>query len=397
MYGGSKQFYNAFIFKDVIYGQSSTGGFYKFIDEGTDYISGHIDEITSLCWLDSFILTTSLDKTSRIFLSNREVMRAQNHGYPISVGKFLNEDDLSIISGAQETIIRVLQPTYISYMAITSNDKLNEYLATENSKYSKEGPFKGLENYKIAAVPAELSLTNDAIDDFGFESLNEYLLSTTAFNEMKKLYGHYFDIVDLDVSKNYIVSVNKALTKKFSGLFLWNRDFKIIQYLEVHNSTINRVRFSPNGKYICTASKDKTSALLEINEEMILKHINTDHNRVVWDCTFSHDSLFYATCSRDKKIIIYDIPNNKKQNEFSFEHEVTTIDFNPTKYEILAGLESGELVKIIYNDKRFEIDFNFKIKSNSKKINIIRYNRDGRYVGVGGSDWLLTIYEIKYN
>ncbi|KAF9762610.1 Elongator complex protein 2 [Nosema granulosis] len=407
IYGGSKPFQNALMLNGTIYGQSTSGGFYKF-EDSCDFISGHTNEITSVDWKDSFVLTSSLDKTSRIFLDNREVSRPQNHGCPVTSSKFLNENDLTIISGAQETIIRVLEPTYITYMAITNDPRLNEYLTKENNLYinnnlctnknAEPRNFAGLEEYKLAAVPAELSLTNDVLEDFDFEGLSEYILSTTAFNETKKLYGHYFDVVDIDVCKKHIASVNRALSKKFSGVFLWNRQFEVLQYLEVHNSTINRVRFSPDGKYLATASKDKTSALFEIQntkEEIIVKYLNKDHSRIVWDCSFSHDSKFYATCSRDKKIIIYNVEDNRKLFEGVFDKEVTAVDFDPRSYDLVLGLESGEVDRIVFSGGLFRVDEGFRFKSNSKKINCLRFNSDGRYLAIGGSDWLLSIYETN--
>ena len=385
--GGVKPFINAFKFKDYIIGQSSTGSFYKFNECISDFLSGHTNEISSLDWNDKYLLTTSLDKTARIFYKNREVGRPITHGYEISAGRFINKKSLSVIIGAYETIIRVLDPTYIFYMSC-------EWMKKNHVEDSTFDFFKNLNDLKIAAVPAELSLTNDALEDYEFENVNEYLLSTTSFMEVKKIYGHYFEISDIAVSENFIASCNKSLSKKFGGIFLWNKNYENIAYLEVHSYGIIKIKISPDEKYLCSVSKDKTSCIYEIREGLNLKYRNFDHKRIIWDCAFSFDSRFYATCSRDRKIFVYDLhKDNKCISVHEFDSEVTALDFSPVNYLLVVGTEKGNLYQIVYENEQFILQKDY-LCAHSQRINCIKINHTGDVMATGGKDGLINIFEL---
>lgn len=380
VFGGSKIFYNALYILNKIVGQSHSGAFYLFDNGIKDFISGHTDEITSLDWNSDFLLSTSLDKTARIFFKHREIGRPVSHGYPLSSGKFMNKDNFKIVLGAQETIIRILDPTYIFYMSC------------DNIGCAEPKFFKNSEHYKLAAMPAELSLTNDVIEDYDFENLNEYLLSTTTFVESKKIYGHYFDISDIAVSSNFIASCNRSLTKKFAGIFLWNKNYELIDYKEVHNYGITKLKFSNNGKYLIAVSKDKTASIYEIDGGLNLKVRHMDHTRIIWDCGFSFDSLYYATCSRDKKVIIY--KNFILYQILKFNNEITCLDFSPVENLIVIGLETGEIIKIKEENKNFVTDIENIICAHSKKVTCVKFNDNGDFIACGGSDGLINVFEI---
>lgn len=434
--GGAKPFLNGGFMGDSIIGQSLSGSFYKFEEVVTDFISGHTDEIMSLDWNGDYLLSTSLDKTARIFVHNREIGRPLSHGYGLSAGKFLNDFDLSIIIGGQETIIRVFEPTFIFYLSCDwmnsniesklhllniSNEAFDKgdasNLKVQSNNINKEDSstdydkalngntkniisackdyFKNIDDYKMAAVPAELSLTNDVIEDYNFENVNEYLLSTTTFTEIKKMYGHYFEISDIDVSKNFIASCNKSLTKKFSGIFLWNKNFEILDYLEIHAYGIIKLKFSPDEKYLCAVSKDKTSSIYQINTKLCFMYRNTDHKRVVWDCSFSFDSKYYATCSRDRKVFIYDLSlGNQLRWCLELENEVTSLDFSPKTYILAAGTELGEIFLIRNVDSEFVLDRDSKYLAHSQRINTLKYNKNGNLLASGGKDGLINIFKF---
>lgn len=394
--GGEKTFFNVLMIGDAIIGQSCSGGFYKFQNELEHYISGHNDEISSIDWRGEFILTSSLDMTSRIFYRGLEVGRVQMHGYPLTSARFLNKDDLRFISSAQETILRVYEPTHAFYMScVYAEDNANgidaflDKLSISESKKSLYDFFDKVDDLKPAAVTAELSLTNELLDDFEFETLNEQVLSILRFNETKKVYGHYFEVADVAVSRNFIVSCNKSLLKKFSGIFVWNRSFELVQYIEEHEYGIQRLVFSPDDRYLAAVSKDKTSSVYEVGEEIRLTHRLVDHRRIVWDCCFSHDSKYLATCSRDKSVIVYEAPGFKKAFCMRFDCEVTSVCFSPCGLLLVLGLESGEIVVLEVHD---ELVVKRRKKEHSKRVTAISFSEDGSMCASGSADGMLKVF-----
>ncbi|CAG8763760.1 8144_t:CDS:2, partial [Cetraspora pellucida] len=75
--------------------------------------------------------------------------------------------------------------------------------------------------------------------------------------------------------------------------------------LKSHSLTITKIRFSHSDKLILSVSRDRTWSLFEKcegNQATPYKFItkNKAHARIIWDCSWSHDDLLFATASRDK-------------------------------------------------------------------------------------------------
>ncbi|KAG5858892.1 hypothetical protein KMI_10g15910 [Encephalitozoon hellem] len=398
-FGGKDAFFNVMVIGSSIIGQSRSGGFYKFSDDLESFISGHLGEVKSIDWRGEFLLTSSLDMTSRIFYKGHEVGRPQKHGYGLTSARFLNNDSLQFISSAQETILRVYEPTQVFYMsciyAETKERSMIESfgeMSISKSGKSIDDFFPAIDHLKFAAACAELSLTNEVLEDFAFESLNEQLLSVTTFNEIRKVYGHYFDVSDVAVSRNFIVSCNKSSLKKFSGIFVWSREFELVDYIEVHEYGIERLVFSCDGKHLAAASKDKTVSVYNVDKSIRLSQRLEDHKRIVWDCSFSYDSKYLATCSRDRSVLVYEGPEFRVKYVSRFDCEVTSLCFSPKEHLLIIGLESGDVVTL--RIEREELNVKKRSKEHGRRVSAISFNEDGSRYATGGGDGMVKVFLV---
>lgn len=396
--GGEKAFFSVLVVGDVVVGQSGSGGFYKFGDELESFISGHVGEVRSMDWRGEFLLTASLDMTSRIFYKGLEVGRPQKHGYGVTSARFLDEESLRFVSSGQETILRVYEPTQVFYMScVYSEDKQEglcgaiERMGVSGGTGSMHDFFHGVEEMKHAAVPAELSLTNEVRDDFVFECLNEQVLSVAVFNETKKVYGHYFDVVDVAVCGNFVVSCNRSSLKRFSGIFVWTRALEPVKYIEEHEHGIERLVFSYDGRYLAAASRDKTVSIYSVGEDIVgIKRIR-DHRRAVWGCSFSRDSRYLATCSRDRSLLVYEMPECRMRHSWRFECEVTSLCFSPKEDLLVVGLECGDVVVMSVSESGLVVER--REQEHSKRVSVVSFNQDGSRYGSGGADGMVKVFE----
>jgi elongator complex protein 2 len=94
-----------------------------------------------------------------------------------------------------------------------------------------------------------------------------------------------------------------------------------------HELTIVQLKFSYNGKYLLSVSRDRSwklyaardSTINELNNNEaaskatpprfeLVKSIgskNPYHTRIIWSCDWSHDDKYFVTTSRDKRACVW--------------------------------------------------------------------------------------------
>lgn len=95
------------------------------------------------------------------------------------------------------------------------------------------------------------------------------------------------------------------------------------------------------------------------------------HQRIIWCCSWTHDSKYFATGSRDGKVVIW-IKNQEKETQNGdyiglFEpcildlkgQSVTALCFAPTlvsdSYLLAIGLESGSIIFYLWDMRWSEL------------------------------------------
>lgn len=373
--GGVAEFMNVLVYQNRLLGHLKTGGIDK-LQKNEYFLSGHLGEIMDLDWKNNMLVTCSLDKTSRVFFDKKERARPQKHGFSLTSIKFLPSEKLRFVSSGQETILRMYEATQKFF--IICQDKNLEKIIFKNHS---------MDDYAYSAFLSELNLTNEIASQSNDEPLSENSLATDAFKEIKKAYGHFFEIKNIAVGKDIILSCNRSALNKYGGLFVWSMDGTKIQYVPCHDLGIQKIAISPNNKLAMTVSRDKSSCLYSIensNLEIIKRFF--DHNRIVWDCGFSRDSRLAATCSRDGSVILYDLRTFEICKTKSFSTEITSLCFSPSESYLAIGTNSGTLKILDYQLEVVE-----EMKAVGKSINVLRFDDTGKKIAVGGSDGLLRI------
>lgn len=106
-----------------------------------------------------------------------------------------------------------------------------------------------------------------------------------------------------------------------------------------HQGAVNSVSFSPNGKYIATASEDGTARLW--NQEGNLEVELIGHQGKVRSVSFSPNGQYIATASEDSTAILWDLSGNSITQFIGHQAWVGSVSFSPNGQYIATASEDG--------------------------------------------------------
>ncbi|KAJ3034748.1 Elongator subunit elp2 [Rhizophlyctis rosea] len=349
-------------------------------------ISGHFASVEQLVWdpTGQFLLTTSLDQTTRLFAPWRrsnppvsswhECARPQIHGYDLKCLAFLHK--FSFVSGADEKVLRVFEApaTFVTSLKNLTGEDVGEVkgdrpiganipaLGLSNkavfegdmAKESDAHEVRKLSSYTaVASTPTSLS---EALIHPPFE---QHLLQHTLWPEVEKLYGHGYELVSVGASRggDYVASSCKAAKAAHAGVRLWSTKTwkEVCPPLAAHTLTVTGIRFSPDDKWILTMGRDRAWAVFEKvigagdnDPPYKLKALGEKaHARIVWSGGWTHDGRFFVTGSRDKSIKLWKAGTWECVDTLKFEEGVTAVDLAHAdidgRYAIAVGLENGQI------------------------------------------------------
>lgn len=125
--------------------------------------------------------------------------------------------------------------------------------------------------------------------------------------------------------------------------------------------------FSPDSKKLLSVSRDRTWSLFEYNVNVNSFTINSKsdkrtgiHARIIWCCAWTHDSKYFATGSRDGKLVIWGQSDQSHDNSTTYiantnhlvvpEKSFTAVAFAPTlvnksnsTYLLAVGADCGNI------------------------------------------------------
>jgi len=206
--------------------------------------------------------------------------------------------------------------------------------------------------------------------------------------------------------------------------------------LRCHTGIIVSIAFSPDGKYLASASHDKTAILWDVKEGKKWKTLK-GHTQGVECIRFANDGKTVATCSGDRSIRIWDVHtgnqlailkghsdivnsidyspdgkllvscsnheirlwNVKTKNEIRITNasdQINCIAFSPTGKMLATGtggLFSGSGEVILWDAKT--LSENIRLKEHKGAVVCLAYSADGFTLASGAADSAVIVWDIK--
>jgi len=333
-------------------------------------LGGHCNQIVDACWgVDGgCLLTVSTDQTARLTTQLKstgkwcEIARPQVHGHDFSCATALPSgrqeqkssriageegvekgiDRYLYVSGSEEKVLRVFEApgAFADTLAMARGRAVPSQgsLVPSTPAYGASLPALGLSNKAIYTAEdasggdagrvsnisgsAEPGLGEGGYNEYGPDvapnaaptaiagpPLEEHLAGSTFWPEIHKLYGHGNEIycVAAHPTGIYLASACRAQSTSTAGILMWDTEtWTFCANLEAHSLTVTQLAFSPNGKFLASASRDRTLAIFSINDFSLVSHLKA-HARIVWGVSWAPNSRLLATASRDGTAKIWHI------------------------------------------------------------------------------------------
>ncbi|MEM9927072.1 MAG: CHAT domain-containing protein [Cyanobacteria bacterium P01_D01_bin.50] len=187
------------------------------------------------------------------------------------------------------------------------------------------------------------------------------------------------------------ISQTIAATSLSNHIQLFKLNHPLQTILRGHDSTVNVVAYSPDGKMIASAGNDKIIKLWK-PDGTLLKNI-TGHKNDVYGITFSPDGKKIASTSADKTIKIWQSNGTLLNTLEDHKDRVWTVDFSPDGKKIVSS-SMDKTVKIWDIENVNKPTLLKTIKTDTGEIYRVIFSPDGNKIAGASSDKTVKLWKI---
>lgn len=155
-----------------------------------------------------------------------------------------------------------------------------------------------------------------------------------------------------------------------------------------HAGTITRIRFSPDGKLIASASDDRSAIIWDLQTQLQSLTLK-GHDQSINDLAFSHDNKLLATAGEDGKVLVWEVMSGKIIGTFEVGAAVKGVTFGSDNNTIYCASD------YIYALDRLSYKKTTIGPKSSAFYNTVAWHSEGNLLAYGGRLDPVRLYSIS--
>jgi WD40 repeat protein len=169
---------------------------------------------------------------------------------------------------------------------------------------------------------------------------------------------------------------------------LWSADGKELATLSGHTQPVVDVSFSPDGQTIATASQDGTAKLWN-RQGKLLRTLEKHPDVTIWSVSFSPDGQTIATAGADKTVKLWNLNGNLLKTWQAHDREVYSITFS--RDGKIATASDDNTVKLWDSQGKFIDTFN----GHTQPVFNVSFSPDGKTLASASTDNTAILWDLK--